>query len=257
MNHAQIPMTSPPRRFTSQDYTTTHADVFARRYDDGIHDIKVQVVRRFLGDVRGRRVLDLGCGVGNFAALCSDLGAQVVASDFATAMTAATARRYGATLPIIRSSAEAPPFSPGQFDLILALDVIEHLYQPEQMLTRARDLLRPDGRLLITTDRQARFHVGFLPIYGKNAIRRIVAALGRRKPPRPSPYETPWCTHVHEYTVQEMLTLAERAGFHLIDFDTYSLRPRYSLYGRTVEALLRGGLRQYKWEYAIYLFGIG
>lgn len=248
-------MIPPERHFSSQDYTTAHADVFARRYDDGIHDIKVQVVRRFLGDVKGKRILDLGCGIGNFAALCADMGAQVVVSDFAESMVAATARRYGATLPIIRSSAESPPFRRDHFDTILALDVIEHLYHPRQMMIRSHELLRSDGRLLVTTDRQARFHVGFLPIYVKNAIRQAFTALGLRKPPPPSPYDTPLCTHVHEYTVREMIKMAENVGFRLLDFDTYSLRPKYSLFGRMVEALMQDGLRQYKWDYAIYLFG--
>jgi len=248
-------MTYPKRHFSSQDYTTAHADAFARRYDDGIHDVKVQVVRRFLGNVQGKRILDLGCGVGNFAALCADLGAQVVASDFAKSMITATSQRYGVIFPIIRSSAEAPPFQRDHFDVALALDVIEHLYHPDQMLRRTHELLRPNGRLLITTDRQARFHVGFLPKYVKDATRNGLTTLGLRKPPPRSPYETPLCTHVHEYSMRELISLAENAGFQLIDFDTYSLRPRYSLYGRTVEALMRDGLRQYKWDYAIYLFG--
>lgn len=38
-----------------------------------------------------------------------------------------------------------------QFDTILMLAVVEHLTQPQQVLCQARDHLKPDGRLLITT----------------------------------------------------------------------------------------------------------
>lgn len=248
-------MNSEDRRFTSRDYSAAHAAAFAARYDDGIHAVKEQVLRRFLGDVRGLAVLDLGCGVGNFAALCADRGAvPVVACDFAQSMVEATARRYPGRFHLVRGSAEDPPFAPRRFDLILALDVIEHLYRPEHMLARASTLLRPQGRLLITTDRAARFHAGFLPKYARDALRGGLRRLGWLPPAPPSPYQTPLCTHVHEYRLRELAQLAGRAGFHLAAYDTYSLRPRYSAYGRLVEKIMVGPLRQFKWDYVIYDF---
>lgn len=248
-------MNPPERRFSSRDYSPEHAAVFAARYDDGVHAVKVRVLRRFLGDVSGQSVLDLGCGVGNFAALGADLGAgRVVACDFAESMVTATRARYGERFPIVRGSAEAPPFAPGQFDLILALDVIEHLYRPDHMLARSATLLTPTGRLIVTTDRVARFHIGFLPKYVKDAARKLLRALGLGKSAAFSRYQTPLCTHVREYPIRELVGLAQEAGFRLKTLDTYSLRPRYSLFGRLVEALFVGPLKQFKWDYVIYEF---
>ncbi len=242
------------RQFTSQDYTPKHADVYAARYDDGVHEVKVQVVRRFLGDVRGMTVLDLGCGVGNFSALAATLGARPVACDFAEAMITRAAQRYGHRFPVVRGSAEAPPFRNGCFDLVLAFDVIEHLYHPQAMLTRVHEMLKPGGRLLLTTDNVAPFYVGFLPKYVRDAMRKWRHLLHRTEDDPFAKYDTPLCTHVREYRFRELVTMVQSAGFALVAYDTYSLRPRYSAFGRAVETALRGPLRIYKWNYVICEF---
>lgn len=245
-------------RFSSSDYTPAHAKTYAARYDDGIHATKVNLVKRFLGDIQGKEVLDLGCGVGNFSALCASMGAAPVACDFASSMVEHTAHRYSGRFPVVRGSAEAPPFATDAFDIVMAFDVIEHLYQPNAMLGSIHRLLKADGCLLLTTDRRARFHVGFIPKY----IRKFLGQLRRKPKPGQgqtarSTYDTPLCTHVYEYSVREIIAMATHAGFRLSNFDTYSLRPRYSLFGRMVEAILRGPLKQYKWNYAIYRFDKG
>jgi 2-polyprenyl-3-methyl-5-hydroxy-6-metoxy-1,4-benzoquinol methylase len=239
------------RRFTSLDYSETHAEVFAARYDDGTQETKVGVVRRFLGHVRDKTILDLGCGIGYFASLCVDLGASVVACDFAESMVSCALERYGRKFLIVRSSAEEPPFASGRFDVVLALDVIEHLYHPEHMLRSVKRLLKPGGRLIITTDRTG-FRIGSLPDYPLLLANRLLRKLGFAH--RRSKYETPLCTHVCEYSVKELVDLVRAAGFRLGDHDTFPVRAAQSPYGQAVEFLARGPLKQYKWGFAIYEF---
>lgn len=248
-------MTDERTRFSSGDYTPAHAATYAARYDDGIHAVKVNIVRRLLGNIEGKEVLDVGCGVGNFSALCAELGARPIACDFADAMITRTVQRYGGRFAVVRGSAEAPPFGSGIFDIVMAFDVIEHLYDPAAMLRNIHHLLKADGFLLLTTDRRARFHIGFIPKYVRDWSKGLSRQPkhGQSQAAR-SPYDSPYCTHVHEYSVREIVEMATRAGFRLGAFDTYSLRPRYSLYGRMVEAILRGPLKQHKWNYAIYRF---
>jgi SAM-dependent methyltransferase len=236
-------------RFTSIDYSEKHADVFAARYDDGTQATKVSVVRRLLGDVQDKTIIDLGCGIGYFASLCVDLGASVVACDFSESMVSRTRQRYGSKFPIIRSSVEMPPFASGQFDVVLALDVIEHLYHPEHMLHGVRRLLKSGGRLIITTDRTG-FRIGSLPDYPRLFAYRFLRKLGFSR--RRSDYETPLCTHVCEYSVKELIELINRTGFQLNSFDTFAVGSALNPFGQAVEFLGRGPLKQYKWGYAIY-----
>jgi len=252
----QVPQVgSANTSFTSEDYTPEHADVFAARYDDGLRAIKVARVLRFLGDLRDRDVLDLGCGIGYFATLCADSGARAVACDFAESMVERTVKRYAQRFPVVRASAEQPPFRPGTFDIVLALDVVEHLYFASDMLRRVHEVLRPSGRLILTTDRLG-FQLAGIPAYPLRIFRLLLrrrASEGLAGRPR-SKYQTPRCTHVREYRVRELIRLAEDAGLLLTALDTFPNRADLGIWGHVVESIGKGGLRKYKFDHAIYEF---
>lgn len=241
-------MTAQDRKFTSDDYSEAHADAFAARYDDGLRAIKLFKVREFVGPVDRQRVLDLGCGVGYIAALLADLGARIVACDFADSMVRRTASRYGSRFPVVRCSAEELPFREERFDLVLAFDVIEHLYEPERMLRCVRRVLNPTGRLLIITDRLG-FQLGTLP----NRLLKWVP-ISRRSRGDHARYGTPLCTHVHEYHLAELQERVESAGFQARRYDTFPNRREYGTFGRAVELLGRGPLKRLKWNHCICEF---
>jgi len=246
---------SPERKFTSEHYTDEHADAFAARYDDGVRGIKIDRVRRSLGDVRDKQALDLGCGIGYFASLVADLGASTVACDFAQAMVTRTRQRYGSKFALIRASVETLPFRAQTFDVVLALDVIEHLYHPVQMLQGVNNVLRPGGRLIITTDRVG-FQIGGLQEYMVRVSAAMLRSLGFRGigRRRDSRYQTPLCTHVREYRVHELIDLVEHVGFRITNFDTFPNRNTLGTLGHVVELLARGPLKRYKWGHCIYRF---
>ncbi|MEO5826048.1 MAG: class I SAM-dependent methyltransferase [Gemmatimonadales bacterium] len=97
------------------------------------------------GDRRGR-VLDIGCGDGRLLDLLAD-GADVVGieSDAAT-ISPLVPGRY----PIHLAPFAAPLPIEGPFDIVLMLDVLEHLADPVAALRLARSLLAPGGSLVIT-----------------------------------------------------------------------------------------------------------
>lgn len=240
------------RRFESSDYSETHAEKFAARYDDGIRKIKSDKVLGALGDVQGKAIVDLGCGIGYFANALAERGATVVACDFAESMVRATASRYPRKFPVVRASVEAPPLTDDTFDAALLLDVFEHLYDPEEMLRRVFAILKPGGTFVITTDRPGSA-LGGVPLAG--LLRRIapLRALYRRFS-KTAEYTTPLCTHVREYAIDDLLDVVTSAGFTLTHFDTYPNRRSYGLFGALIELTCRGPLRRYKWNYAIYVF---
>jgi SAM-dependent methyltransferase len=97
----------------------------------------------------GRRLLDVGCGNGQFLLWARELGWECHGVEL-DAAAARVARDQG--ISVLGSSLdELPPGSAGSFDAITLSHVIEHVHDPIDMLRRCRDLLRPGGYLWLET----------------------------------------------------------------------------------------------------------
>src|SRR5436309_1970250 len=86
-------------------------------------------VDRLLGDVRGRDVLDVGCGTGRHALRLAAAGARVTAVDFSDAMlTRARAKPGGAVVEWrAHDLAEPLPYPAAAFDRVLCGLVLDHI----------------------------------------------------------------------------------------------------------------------------------
>jgi ubiquinone/menaquinone biosynthesis C-methylase UbiE len=104
---------------------------------------------------RSERALDLGGGDGRLGALV-DTGELVVADVSEVALERARRR-----LPEARTVELAPdaplPLGDGEFDLVLLADTIEHVRDVQLLLSEARRVLRPGGRLAVSTPSHGRF----------------------------------------------------------------------------------------------------
>lgn len=93
-------------------------------------------------------VLDVGCGAGNMIHHLARLGRVQGIEVDARPVRIAQARGYDVRLG---DATQKIPFPDVSFDLVTALDVIEHVDADEKILQEARRVLRPGGHLLITT----------------------------------------------------------------------------------------------------------
>jgi SAM-dependent methyltransferase len=94
------------------------------------------------------RVLDVGCGSGRILEQLRDLGPLAGLDSSADAVQAARERLPEADLR--EGVAEELPWTSGEFDLTLALDVVEHTPDDRRTLSELRRVTRPGGRLVIT-----------------------------------------------------------------------------------------------------------
>jgi len=93
-------------------------------------------------------ILEIGCGTGGNLAMLAKFG-NLSAMEYDS-----NARSIAQQLEICHIEAgglpEPVPFEDGKYDLVCLLDVLEHIENDEEALTRISQLLRPNGRLLVT-----------------------------------------------------------------------------------------------------------
>jgi ubiquinone/menaquinone biosynthesis C-methylase UbiE len=103
------------------------------------------------GDLRGRRVLEVGCGTGRLAAALAERAhAKVWAVDAAPEMLAVARGRAPRGVAFKEARAEALPFKDGWFERAAAMLVVHVLDRP-RAFAQARRVLGDDGRLVIAT----------------------------------------------------------------------------------------------------------
>jgi 2-polyprenyl-3-methyl-5-hydroxy-6-metoxy-1,4-benzoquinol methylase len=99
--------------------------------------------------LEGARFLDAGSGGGHFSAMAAKRGARVVSMDMGLKLLACVARRcdsqrsVGSTLQL--------PFADGSFDVVLSTEVLEHTPVPLDGVRELARVVRPGGRLILTT----------------------------------------------------------------------------------------------------------
>jgi len=124
------------------------------------HPLYRRVVARYFRHLAGLlpeplpgRILEVGCGEGHIAGWVSQRSApeRLVALDLAPAMLARAGRRYP-TVEFVAASADQLPFADNEFDLVLFLEVLEHLPRPREALAEARRVCR--GPLVASVPRE-------------------------------------------------------------------------------------------------------
>lgn len=104
------------------------------------------VLLDFIGDVRGRRVLDIGSSDAGYLRALE--GAELeVAFDLAYPFLEAIPASAG--IVAVCGDAEELPFEPGSFDVIVLSDVLEHVLDPVRLILRIRQIATTRTRIIV------------------------------------------------------------------------------------------------------------
>ena len=171
------PMQNPGRQWYEEAPRGVLRDkIFSR---PGLHWRHHQFLRKPFP--QGSRILDIGCGVGTFAAHCERKGYQTIGIDFdrnaiAAAREVCGLRQvYALTLEEFIQRPEADGF-----DVVAVFEVLEHQDDPARFISRIKRLLKPAGCIALSVPNRDRWHL--LPVEDvppNHLTRWNVAALGR------------------------------------------------------------------------------
>ena len=103
---------------------------------------------------KGLRLLDIGCGGGLLSEPMARLGATVVGADVAARnipVARIHAEQSGLQIDYRHTSAEALAEAGEQFDVVLNMEVVEHVADPLAYLTACQQLLKPGGLMVCST----------------------------------------------------------------------------------------------------------
>jgi ubiquinone/menaquinone biosynthesis C-methylase UbiE len=101
-----------------------------------------------LGDVRGKYLLDLGCGAGENSVYFASLGARCVASDYSPGMVETAlklAEKNGVAVEGCVVNAMAIAFPDNTFDIVYASNLLHHIPDPRVTLAEMHRVLKPGG----------------------------------------------------------------------------------------------------------------
>lgn len=105
--------------------------------------------------MRGKLILDAGCGAGRFTDVMAENGAEVVACDLSSAVEACretvldpnNAGHTRGSVTVMQANLLSLPFAPNSFDAIHCAGVIQHTPDPEAVMRTLIRYLKPGGRL--------------------------------------------------------------------------------------------------------------
>ncbi len=170
------------------------------------HTYLIPAVEQLLpGQRAGARLLDLGCGSGAVASVCSNAGWRVTGVDLSISGIELAKSAYP-SVEFMRADvcdADLPLLVGSNFDAIVSCEVLEHLYNPRAFVKNAYSLLAPGGALILS-----------VPYHGY--LKNLALALTAR-------FDTHFTAlwdggHIKFWSWPTIRKLLQEAGFQNIEF---------------------------------------
>lgn len=174
-----------------------------------LHTLKI--LKKYLGEFGGKRILDVGCGLGILTQALRNLGTEAEGADkyilieWGLEGIEAAWERLGCKVAV------GDFFTmdcAGGYDAILSENMLEHLpYTQKEFFEKIYAALRPGGILILSTPNLASFLKRARMLFGKSPCWNLEDFFLRKQP----------FGHFREFTAEELERMAELSGFTVLD----------------------------------------
>jgi ubiquinone/menaquinone biosynthesis C-methylase UbiE len=106
-------------------------------------------ILKHMGDFRGKKILDLGCGAGENSVYFAKKGAHCIATDYSPGMVEIArqlAKKYKVTIEAKQMDAMHTTFKDSFFDYVYASNLLHHV-NPKKVIYECHRILKPGGKL--------------------------------------------------------------------------------------------------------------
>lgn len=151
------------------------------------------------------KVLDVGCGPGHLAEYLQGIDKiEMYGCDISDEALKIAEKKGMKTTKV--NLWEKFPFADKSFDIIIATEVIEHIYDTEYFIDEIKRILKDDGYLILTTPNVASLGRRFMLLLGKNPVLEYQLSGG--------------AGHIRYFTFADMKTFLQNKGWTILSLQT-------------------------------------
>lgn len=131
-------------------------ELWAEEYDKSLgylNSFEENVFLRFLGNLEGKKVLDIGCGTGRLIPELKHRGGEVVAADLSAKMLNLTSKKFPGVKTVV-ADIDDLPFEDESFDMVIAMFVVVHLGDLRRAFDEVYRVLKNGGVFILSNINQ-------------------------------------------------------------------------------------------------------
>lgn len=171
----------------------------------GVSKARMERIVRHSQDVTGKTILDIGCGSGAVGRVLKTQGSCVVhGCDISSDALAEADQHLDMTFFYDVAEQKLADCTSDSYDVVIATELIEHLFQPHLLLSEIATVIKPDGVCIITTP-------NFL--VWSNRVRMLFGQFAYTKTGLLDE------SHVHFFTYHTLHDLLKQEGYEVIKED--------------------------------------